>query len=282
MYQSPFRRHLGAIPWLLAAALIFALPGCESDSETNEPDSEQQAGIESADAVGSALDNALDANDENSTTLRGNGGFVDTLSGLTRDLPGLGGGVGEPSGDPATQASGSYTGTVKDISGTYACEGGGTVDLTASATWTADWDDGGGGSSARYWHEDYTLTDVTFTLTDCSEDGYTLNGTAVFNANNSVDFDETGVATGIFDILLIIDEDATANVTALQEATGTLYTFDMAWALDATMAGVVDINAGTSELTAVDATATYTVNDWTCTGTWTNPDKEPNISCSNN
>ena len=177
MRFNPIRWSAGAM-WILAFALMFAVAGCEDDSPAVP--SEQQAGMDSADAVGSALGNALDANDQNSSTLKispgpSNPGFVGKLSKMTRGLPGLGAGVAQLDGDQASQASGSYTANINDLSGTYNCAGGGTVDVTGSATWTADWEDGSPSFTVpRHWHEAYTLSAITFTLNDCSEDGYTL------------------------------------------------------------------------------------------------------------
>lgn len=288
MRSNPIRWSAGAM-WILAFALMFAVAGCEDDSTAISDEATQRAGMDSTEAVGSALGNALSANDNNTTTLQsglgqGSQGFVGKLSNLTRNLPGLGAGAAQPDGNQGSQLTGSYTAQLNDLSGTYNCAGGGTVDVTGSATWTADWDDGlPGPSTPRFWHEAYTLSAITFTLNDCSENGYTLNGTAVFDADNEVNFDETGAPTGIFGVGLIVGEDATASITALQESTGNTFTFNLAWTLDATISAVVDTNTDETTFTSVNVTATYTVNDWTCTGTWTDIDgRDGNVTCSNN
>ena len=94
------------------------------------------------------------------------------------------------------------------------------VSVTGTATWSATWDP----VEPVFYDETFTLTGVVLTLTDCSEDGYTLNGTATFTATNSFNFTQTAVGSSLFDIGLSIDEAASAEITALQEATGTTQT----------------------------------------------------------
>jgi hypothetical protein len=56
----------------------------------------------------------------------------------------------------------------------------------------------------------------------------------------------------------------------------------LSWTLDAVATGYLDVVTGDAELETVDATGTWTANDWTCTATWDDPDGDWEANCSNN
>ncbi|MCZ6747753.1 MAG: hypothetical protein O7D96_00580 [SAR324 cluster bacterium] len=272
--KSRWRKPLGTcVSLITVAVLAMALASCEEDTSVNKPNSDEQAGIDAAGAVGSALENALAAEDQNPDTLQAAPGVSPSqLARLSRGLPGLGlrgailGALNE------VQQTGSASVT---WDASYGCTGGGTVEVSGSATWSATWDS----VEPVFYDETFMLDNVLLTLTDCSEDGYTLNGTATFTATNSFNFTQTAVGSSLFDIGLEIDESAAADITALQQATGSTFTLIMSWAQFGTLTGQINVVTEEATITSVDFTATITVNGTTCTARWTNPNKEPTYSC---
>ena len=111
-----------------------------------------------------------------------------------------------------------------------------------------------------FYDETFTLTGVVLTLTGCSEDGYTLNGTVTFTATDSFMFTQTAVASSLFDFGFDIDESATADITALHESSGSTFTLTMSWAELGTLTGQINVVTEEVTIATVNFTATITVN----------------------
>lgn len=255
-----------------ALVMAFFLAACEED---DSGPSESTAGVESADALTEVMSNVMGANDSNPNTAHGQADLPSRLAKLARGLPGLG-----PTGGGAAagvnQAVTDVGPVIVDFTGSYPCTGGGTVTVSGTATYIAQYDP----VEPVFYNETFSLTNTSMTLSECSEEGYTMSGTVTYTANDSFDFQQTAAGSSLFNFGIDVDENASAQVTAKHDGSGTTYDLSLTLDILGSLDGQVNVVTEEVTITAVNFTATYTVNGVSCTGTWTDPNQtEPTVTC---
>jgi hypothetical protein len=262
---------IGILALLLAVGMIA---GCEEEEE-EELAAEEQVGVESTDAVQEVMSNVMGAKDSNPSSLTGSASRVGRAVEITRRLPGLGPSLRGLSGAGTQAKQGPFTETV-DFAGSYNCTGGGTVSMTGKATHTYSIDP----VEPIFYQDSFVFTGAAMTMNSCAEEGYTMSGTVTYNANDSFTINQQAAGSSIFNFDFSLDEDASANITAVEQTSGKSYTLALTFDIAGTLQGQVNAVTGEDSITSVNITGTVTVNGQTCTGTWTNPNQEePNWSC---